>query len=301
MVYHHYSHKNLTVVNSHSVAVLPVGYALSRKLNARLIYDTHELETQTNTSRGAQGWIFKVAEKALIRKCDTVFVVSESIAEWYRLRYPGLMPVVVRNIPDFQQSCRRVNIRERLSVPADPRLFIHVGHLAEGRNIPAILEAFSSPGVEAHILFLGSGLLESLVQEYCERFPNIHQLPPVPPEQVVDYVSECDVGLCLIEPSCLSYRLSLPNKALEYVMASRPFFFTDLPEVRRFLGPEFDSWCIANPVQELAKAIQVLTATTIEGAKAAINSLSLRTWDEEVEDMIAAYVRITNAGTFTSS
>jgi glycosyltransferase involved in cell wall biosynthesis len=288
-VFKHYSRSDIRVVNAHSVAVLPVCYLLSRRLGARLIYDAHELETETEVSRGIQGRIFKIIERLLIAKCDAIFVVNESIAEWYRRRYPYLQPVIIRNIPSTEGAGQPVDIRELLSVPASKRLFIHVGNLGEGRNIHAILEAFASPAVDAHVVFLGDGQLETLVREYCVNNPNIHRLPSVSPTEVVDYVAACDVGLCLIQPSCLSYKLSLPNKALEYAKAGVPFFFTDLPEIGRLLGPTFDSWRIDGPARNLAAAITALTASAIETASADMAALRLPIWDEEAEAMIATY------------
>src|ERR1022692_3632697 len=94
-----YSGSDIRAVNAHSVAVLPVCYLLSRRVGAKLIYDTHELETETAAAAGLQRMIFKVIERLLIGKCDAIFVVNESIAEWYKGRYPYLRPVIIRNIP----------------------------------------------------------------------------------------------------------------------------------------------------------------------------------------------------------
>ncbi len=246
-VFRLYSRSDVGAVNAHSVAVLPVCYLLSRRLGAKLIYDTHELETESVASTGIQKIIFKGIERLLIAKCDAIFVVNESIASWYGKRYPGTRPVIVRNIPLTEGTGQPTDVRSMLSIPAGKHLFIHVGHLVEGRNIRAILEAFSSPAVNAHLILLGNGQFEKTVRDYCMKYPNIHWLAAVPPTQVVRYAAACDVGLCLIEPSCLSYKLSLPNKAFEYITAGIPFFFTDLPEVKRLLGPSFDRWHVAEP------------------------------------------------------
>jgi glycosyltransferase involved in cell wall biosynthesis len=292
-VYKHFSHSDASVINAHSVAVLPVCYLLSRKLNAKLIYDTHELETQTEGSRGAQGFIFDMIERTLIARCDAVFVVNESIAEWYRQQRPLRSdPVVVRNIPFTNPSEHPVDMRQLLSIPPSSRLFIHVGNLIRGRNIDAILDAFSSPGIAAHVVFLGNGPLAPLVRQRATFHSNIHLLPPVPPEEVVSYVAGCDAGLCLIEASCLSYALSLPNKALEYIKAGIPFFFTDLPEVRRLLGRSFSNWCIDEPARSLAPAIATLPVSALEQAKSDMAAIRLPAWAEEACPMMAAYARL---------
>ena len=291
-VFKRYSRDDVGVVNAHSVAVLPVCYLLSRRCRAKLIYDTHELETETVATNGMQRVIFKRLERLLIVKCDAIFVVNESIAEWYRKRYHGLRPVIVRNIPQTEAAERPADLRSMLSIPPGIRLFIHVGHLVKGRNIRAILDAFSSPIVDAHLIFLGYGDFEKTVRDYCAKYPNIHWLAPVPPEDVVRYAAACDVGLCLIEPSCLSYKLSLPNKAFEYMNAGIPFFFTDLPEVNRLLGPSFDRWHVGDPARDLAEAVSGLTPSAIAEAKAALAGVRLPTWDEEAGAMIDTYISL---------
>lgn len=289
-VFRRYSHSDIRVINAHSVAVLPVCYLLSRRLRAKLIYDTHELETETTTSTGMQRWIFKVIERSLIARCDAIFVVNQSIADWYRRRYRSVRPVVVRNISDIEDSGSPVDLRTLLSVPSDKLLFIFVGSLGEGRNINAILEAFSAPSINAHVIFLsGGGKMNSLVGDYCAHHPNIHQIPAVPPTEVVNYIVGCDVGLCLIQPSCLSLKLSLPNKAFEYAQAGLPFLFTDLPEIDRLLGPEFAGWRIDDFAQNLAEAITGLTANAIERARSNMARLRIPSWNEESAAMIAAY------------
>ncbi len=289
-VFKRYSGSDIRVVNAHSVAVLPVSYLLSRRLRAKLIYDTHELETKTTASRGMQGVLFNSIERLLIAKCDAIFVVNNSIAAWYKREYPHLQPIItIRNIPLTEDIGQPIDVRKLLSIPAGKRLFIHVGHLAEGRNIQAILEAFASPTVDAHLVFLGNGHFETAVRDYCTRCPNIHWLAPVPPGQVVCYAAGCDVGLCLIEPSCLSYKLSLPNKALEYIRAGIPFFYTDLPEVDGLLGAPFNSWRIHQPARDLTEAINGLTEGAIAEAKAHLAALRLPLWDDEAASMIDLY------------
>lgn len=289
-VFRQYSHSDVRVVNAHSVAVLPVCYLLSRRLEAKLIYDAHELETEVRASTGLQRLIFKVIEQLLITKCDAVFVVNQSIADWYQRRYRDVHPVVVRNISYVGDSERRINLRALLSVPADKRLFVFVGNFTEGRNIHTILDAFAHPAVNDHIVFIGGGgEFDSLVSEYCADHENIHRLPAVPPTEVVSYAAGGDVGLCLVQPGCLSRKLSLPNKAFEYAQAGLPFLFTDLPEIARLLGPAFARWRVDDPASDLVAAITALTADALEEARTNMAKVQIPSWDEEAAAMVAVY------------
>lgn len=288
-VYRKYASQEISVVNAHSVAVLPVCRALARKHRARLIYDTHELETETSTSHGVQRWVFKFIEHSFISRCDAVFVVSESIAKWYRSRYSSVDPVVLRNIPGFQRPGSVTAMRFLLSVPEGKKLYIHVGNLVPNRSIHIILDVFASERVDDHIVFLGSGDLEPLVQKAATEHANIHWMAPVPPEEVLSAVAGCDVGLCLITTDVLSYRLSLPNKALEYMAASTPFFFSDLLEVKRILGPDFDRWHLDHPSEQLLTAILSLSDDQITAARLALKEVNIPTWEQESIPMVATY------------
>ena len=54
---------------------------------------------------------------------------------------------------------------------------------------------------------------------------------PVPPGKVVESIREAGAGLALIQPVCLSYRMSLPNKLFEYLAAGVPVLASDLPAI----------------------------------------------------------------------
>lgn len=280
---------SVSAVNAHSVAVLPVSYALSRIRGAALIYDTHELETESSSSTGIQAVIYRWVERALIRKCDAVFVVNESIAAWYEQNYRGIATTVVRNIPDAHRPERAVDLRGQLAVPQDKRLYIHVGNLTTGRSVSEILDAFSSDKVDDHVVFLGDGPLRGEVENRRSENPNIHWVPPVDSARVLEYVAGSDVALCLIEPTCLSYELSLPNKALEYVMAETPFFHTPLPEIARLMANESNYWTVTNPKRDLADAIVGVTDEELDLARTRLEAIRLPTWSEESARMVKEY------------
>jgi hypothetical protein len=81
----------------------------------------------------------------------------------------------------------------------------------------------------------------------------------------------------------------LPNKAFEYAQAGLPFFFTDLPEIDRLLGPAFVSWRVGDPSHDLTAAITALTTNAIEEARADMARLRIPSWDEEAAAMVAVY------------
>jgi glycosyltransferase involved in cell wall biosynthesis len=55
--------------------------------------------------------------------------------------------------------------------------------------------------------------------------------PPVPPAYVPALLDQALAGLCLIQPVCKSYELTLPNKLFEYAAAGVPVLASDLPVI----------------------------------------------------------------------
>lgn len=293
-VFREWGQKPVRVVNAHSVAVLPVCHAIAKRSGARLIYDAHELETETSTSRGLQRQIFKAIERLYISRCDTVFVVNHSIAAWYREEYFGLNVTAIRNVPEqLSGSAKGIDLRRSTGIAENDRLFVHVGNIAAHRHIPEILQTFADrAGERDHVVFLGSGPLETLVKDHASRYQNIHHQPSVSSDAVVDTIASCDVGLCLIEPTCLSYALALPNKALEYSMAELPFFYTNLIEVDALLKGGFNEWRIEPSARALGEALDRLDDSRISVGRSRLAEIDLPSWDQERQRMISEYQRV---------
>lgn len=283
-VYRAFRNQKVTAVAAQNLFVLPMAHALARRTGAVFAYNAHELETETIASKGLRRKVQRLIERRYIRKADVVSVVNEPIAQWYRSAYPGVEPVVVTNSP--VDSGERVDLRTRLSVPDDALLYIHVGFITTGRSVPLILDVFSRHP-EAHVVFLGDGALRPEVERAAEEFPNIHWLPSVAPDEVVAHVRGADVGLCLIEHSCLSMALSTPNKLMEALKAGIPPLCSDLVEARRILGDSARTWVLEDPSSQLESAIAQITPADVERFKA--DPPKIPTWDEQAVSLVASY------------
>ncbi|MEN6383194.1 MAG: glycosyltransferase, partial [Rectinema sp.] len=74
-------------VNCHSLSVLPLCAVLKIRHKAKLVYDTHELETETANSAGFRKLLAKMTERVLVPFIDKVVVVNSDIARWYQNHY----------------------------------------------------------------------------------------------------------------------------------------------------------------------------------------------------------------------
>ncbi|MGK9007634.1 glycosyltransferase, partial [Citrobacter europaeus] len=152
--------RQITCINAHSLAVLPLCYLASRMTRARLIYDTHELETETTGYKGTRQKLGRLIEKRLIKRCDDVFVVSDAIADWYAERYDIARPHVTRNIPQFSAaasaSAAQADLREKMGVKPEDLLFVYQGGFIAGRGIERLLSVFAQMPAGIHLMCMGS-------------------------------------------------------------------------------------------------------------------------------------------------
>jgi glycosyltransferase involved in cell wall biosynthesis len=285
-VFLRYRRRPVAAVACHNVWILPMCWLLARVTGAALIYNPHELETETIAMRGGKQVAARVIERKLVRRCSLVSAVNIPIADWYAERYRIPRPVVVGNVPVVREA--DVHLRDRLGVTDEEMLYIHTGHLVEGRNIPRILEAFgASPH---HVVFLGDGPMRTEVVAAGTAHPTIHWVPPVEADLIVAHAREADVGLCLIEDQLdLSDRLSSPNKLMEALAAHTPALCTDLVEARRALGDLAATW-VLDDVDQLDATLRRISKSDVAAFRAWWPGVA--DWSEEVRPLVAAYRQV---------
>lgn len=284
--------KRVTCINCHSLSVLPLAVFIKFWKRCALIYEPHELETETAGLRGFRQVIAKILEHNLIKFADAVCVVNRSIADWYTEHYRLKKIWIVRNVPNVKKIKRSRTglLRKALGLDSTAELFLYQGLLAPGRGIPMMIEAFSEVSQNRHLVFMGYGELESLVREASNRFINIHFLPAVPPEKLLDYTGDADVGLAIIENVCLSYYLCLPNKLFEYTACGVPTIVSKFPEMERFVDKLECGWKIAPSTKNLRNLI--ISLTPEELASKSANTIACREldcWLKEAKKLLEIY------------
>ena len=287
----YFRHRPVACLNAHSLTALPACAVISHWHNALLIYDPHELETESTNSIGIRKVLAKVVERLLVQHCDAVFVVSDSIADWYQLRYGIPRPTVIRNFSESLATLSpdRVERRSRLCLRNDAVTFIYQGGIMHGRGVERLLRLFAR--LPQHdLLLLGDGPLTPLIQGAATKFPNIHHHPAVDPEVLLDYTRCADVGLCLTEAVCLSYAYSLPNKLFEYLAAGLPIVISDLPEQAQFVSARSCGWIAPSDDESLLALLGSISHQTLAKPRlAALQTARECNWSNEAARMLDVY------------
>lgn len=292
-----YLSKDIDAIQCHSLSTLPIGivFRLIRR-QTRFIYDAHECETETSTATPMRRMIGRVIERLAFCYIDVSFVVSQSILEWYANAYNPRRICLLRNIPDFSQERRKnierdVNLlRLKTGISQDKIVCLYQGAIGRGRGIEMMLEAFSSSPESIQVVFMGYGELVCRIKEYACKYGNVHYLPAVEPEDLYDYTRGADIGLCLLENTCLNHYFCLPNKLFEYVQCGVPVLASNFPEIARVISETAAGWVIHPDSGSMLKFFSTLTVEVVaqkkEKAKLARGKYN---WDEEKTVLLDEY------------
>lgn len=280
------------VVNVHTLDILPLGVLLKWTCGARLVFDAHELETETNGLTGIRQRLARIVERLLIHRADMLIVVGGGIEDWYRARYGLTRTVTVMNCPRFRPLVRTRRIQETLGLAPDRKVLLYQGGLVPGRGIEGMIAAFAQQPPPGYTLaFMGYGSLEGFITRHAASHQDVHLVPAVDPGVVLEYTASASVGVAYIDNESLNDRLCLPNKFFEYIMAGVPVIVNDAPEMRRVVE-QYD----------IGVVLQTLSAETLNAAIATIAGRDARQleanlgraaadlcWENQAAVMIEAY------------
>lgn len=275
--------KRPMMIQTHSLAALPAGVLGRWMAKASHIYDAHELETERVGWGALQKRAARFIESNLIRYVDQILVVSRTIGKWYQDKYTVPEPILIRNLPMNVTADNGIinarSLKSSLGIPQEDMLFVYLGALGYGRGIPMILEAFTRLPTSTHFCALGYGEFTGLVKEAASRHKNIHYHPPVAAKEVVGFVRDADVSLCLIEDVCLSYRYCLPNKLFESRLGGLPVLTSNLPEMAAFISDFGGGWTVDLSVDAIVDAINHIDKQQIELIK--MSASAVPSWRDE--------------------
>lgn len=295
VIFFKYLFKRIDYINCHSLSVLPVGVFLKILKKTKLVYDAHELETERAGLKGKKQKLSKILEKSLFPFVDSTIVVTNSINRWYRKEYNTGKVYTVRNVPDlrFDKPVLKKNVlKEKFGISQDELLYIYQGLLGKGRGIETLLKVFTDPKVKAHIVFMGYGIHEEKIKEYSNKYSRIHFQEAVHPNQIIEYSSSADVGICLIENIGLSYYYCLPNKVFEYSLAGIPIIVSDFPELAEYVDSVKCGWKIQPDEMNLKMLVSAISLAEIESIKNKMKGIRKSIgWHFEEEELKKAYTK----------
>lgn len=284
------------LIVAHSLAALPVAVRLARRHRLPLLYDAHELETERAGWSKPIRMMARGVEARLIRKCDHVILVNDSILEWYLDAYPGIDASVVRNVPVKPTKIGTSTLRETLNLPAEALVYVYCGALGSDRGLSELIEAFRSLGADRQFVMIGYGNGKDALVAQAQGLDNVRFHDAVPQSELITLLSGADVGIIVPRTDALSYKYMLPNKLFEYAAAGLGVITGKGPELERFSHEYPASKSTDLTLDSLRAAIFAWSRDELDRLKPEIEAYLPPSWQTEQHRLISAFDRAIENG-----
>lgn len=252
-------------------------YQIARRMNSKLVYDSHEIYTETinqffpRHSKGFKKLIFQSmisfmrkhgakVEGSIFPKIDVFLTVNESLLSYFQERNEVKKGLVIMNLPNEStaKSSDPIDLREKYGWSPSTFILIYQGQLNEGRGLSFLLESIKLLPNDFKLVVVGNGSLGKELNDWTmsnNLTERIKFVDTVPLQELSSYTSGADLGINLLETFNLSKEYASPNKLFEYIHAAIPVVASDTIENQRV----FQSFPIGkltkNSPKEIARAI----------------------------------------------
>ena len=282
------------VFHSHDLNTLYVGAMCKRKTDAKLVYDSHELQTERN--RMTKWWRRWAAwnERRWLPYADAMIVASPSWIDINREKY-GKVPepsASIINTPELEVIDEPQDLRGELDIPEDVPILLYQGSIQENRGIEPAIDAITLLP-KAVLVVIGYGYHRPALEADVRKrglTDRVKFFGPIPNNELLGWTAAADIGMCNIVNSSLSYYTSLPNKLFEYIIAGIAVIGSDSPEIGRIVEEEKVGE-VADPIdaESLATATRKILED-LDGYRAATKPAAEKyNWGVEEQKLLEIY------------
>lgn len=277
---------------AHAHAALSIAAAAATRWRSALAFDCEDLLSE---GIGDPHDIVILLEKQYLLRCEYVSVPSEAIGQKLVDSYQIPAPVVLYNV--FPKSMINVAMNGKEKMPSRLKVHWFGQTIGSGRGLEEAVEALSllldktelhlrgqwAPGYEQELRSLANRLKVTLIVHPC-----------VDHDEIINSLTEFDVGLALERIDNGAYARTVSNKLGSYMLAGLALAVTDTPGQREILGeaPEAGFLYSAGDAKSLAKGLtkwienrEALQAAQTASSRAAQDRFC---WDIEKEKFLSA-------------
>ena len=225
------------VIHANDLDALIPAYKAAKKLNCKLIYDSHEIYTENSYYKNKKIYALylQLKEKHIVKHINKMICVSNAAADYFEKKLKIEKPMVVTNCS--------LKAEQYISTEKNSGFeIINHGQFYEGRGYDVMLEASSllKEYPEIKLAIRGYGVMEEQLRKRAEELKadNFIFYPPVTVDKLIESASHSAVGVAITEAICLNFKLSVSNKLFEYASAGLPVIMSDIPE-HRYLNNKY--------------------------------------------------------------
>lgn len=268
---------------AHNLGALPAALHAARRRNAKLGFDAEDFHSgMSPLSEGASGdtLLTERVERSALPMCDYVTAASPLIAERYSTKYDLAVPTTILNV--FPLKLRPLSFVERRNRHA-LKLCWFSQTVGSGRGLEDVVRAMGRmPELPTEIHIKGEWQvgfrreLDALARSVGLPASCIQADGTAPPDDLVRWTSEWDIGIATEQPVSLNRDICLTNKIFTYLLAGNAILATATAAQRRLLRdiPGAGYCYEAGDIDELARLLRVW-----HQRRASLNEARRRAWD----------------------
>ena len=276
---------------SNDLDTLLPNYSIHRLKRIPIVYDSHELFTQTPevTKRKFVQNTWKLIERCILPKLKSAYTVNTSLARIFRVMYKTDFGGV-RNIPE-QGNSAPIRNRKDLGLPENKKIILLQGSgINMHRGAEELVEAMQYLDDTYLLLIIGGGdVIDQLkyIAENEEIKNKVMIKAKMPFYKLRQYTCNADLGVTIDKDTNPNYRYSLPNKLFDYIHAGLPIISSKLFEIEKIISYyEIGDFIPDHAPENIAAKIKEMLGDTKkleywkENLKFAAKEL---TWQQEVK------------------
>lgn len=264
-----------------------------------LVYDSYELYYGLNYSgwKGLKRVAVWLYEKMLCPRCRAVIQASQERADYFGRLYNVRRVYVVENFPRNTDLARcvpaRRMLRDIVCVPPSYRIVLYHGSLIRGRYLETLIDSMALVRNNMVLVLMGAGECSTVLQQRAAARGllnrKVHFVQPVAYPEVLEYISSADLGVVLLEDTCLNNRYAAPNKLYEFLSLGVPVVVNDMPSlVRVVYGPHAGVVVSQVTPEGLASALDAAAEACVELTRVARRVAAERRYVWERQEQVIA-------------
>jgi len=286
------------IVHCMNFWTLPIGYLGKILFKIPYVYDSHDLfmgQNEMKDKKPRAKAFFMAGEKYFSQHAAVVIQTTGSRSEQFT-RFYGLKAAVIMNKAVFSAAPTTTHsLKDQLALKTKKHKLVYVGNILSFRGLEQLLEATAGMNdVQLYVLGRTIGAYgDDLLKANQER---LILIPAVHPGEIADALKVFDLGISLIQNSCLSYFLECPTKVWELISSGTPQLASDFPEIRRVIidngvGPVGRVVDPAN-IKQIRDNIRALLNDPAERERYKNNCAKLKSacaWETEGKKLVGLY------------
>jgi hypothetical protein len=254
--------RDFDLIVANDVESLPLAFSVKKR--ARVWIDAHEFAPRHFEEKLYWRIFFQRFNRFLCRtylpQGDWMTTVSEGLRAAYEQEF-SVKPVVLTNATRYHELTPRPVDAQRIRI-------IHHGGANPSRHLELLIEmmAHLDARFTLDFMLITPALANTKTSSYINKLkslaqdPRITFQPPVPSDQIVEFIHQYDLGIFVLPPVNFNYANTLPNKLFDFIQARLGIAIGPTPEMVRVVK-QFNMGVVADTFDpaDMAARLNALT------------------------------------------